>query len=107
MARKHKPSAGDVSTAKRQKKVMSLNHKVDLLDRLSSGQSVASVGRLYGVNESTIPYIQKREKVIRESVAASTVPSTKVVTQVWDVHIDRMEKAVNIWMEENAQKNMP
>ena len=44
MALKRKTSAGDASTAKRQKKVMSLSHKVDLLDWLLKGQSVASVG---------------------------------------------------------------
>ena len=54
MAHKRKTSAGDASTAKRQKKVMSLSDRVVLLDRLSGGQSVASVGRLYGVNNSTI-----------------------------------------------------
>ena len=82
MAPKCKTSAGDASTAKRQKKVMSPGHKVELLDRLSRGQSVISVSRHDGVNESTVRYIRNNEKVIRESVAASTVPNTKVVTQV-------------------------
>ena len=88
MAPKSKTSTGDVSTAKRQKKVMSLGHEVDLLDGLSRGPSVASVSRLYGANESTVCDILKNEKVIRESIAVSTVPSTKVVTHVrWGVHI--------------------
>ena len=58
---------------------MNLSHKVDLLDWLSRGQNVAFVGRYYGVNESTIRYKQKNKKAIQESVAASAVPSTKVV----------------------------
>ena len=41
-----------------------LSHKVDLLDRLSRGQSVTSVGRHYRVNESTIFYQRKNEKMI-------------------------------------------
>ena len=45
--------------------------------------------------------------MIPESVAVSTVPSTKVVTHVQDVHIERMEKALSIWIEDNVQKNMP
>ena len=65
MAPKRKTSVGDALTVRRQKKVMSLSHKVDLLDRLSRGQSVASAGRLYEVNESTIRYIWKNEKAIQ------------------------------------------
>ena len=64
MAPKHNTSAGDATTDKRQKKVMSLSHEVDLLNRLSRGQSVASVGRLLGINKFTIRSIQKNEKTI-------------------------------------------
>uniref|UniRef100_UPI00358EB99E putative CENPB DNA-binding domain-containing protein 1 n=1 Tax=Myxine glutinosa TaxID=7769 RepID=UPI00358EB99E len=107
MAPKRKTSAGNVSTTKRQKKVMSLNQKVELLDRLSRGECVASVGRHYGVNESTIRYVQKNEKAIREIISSSAVSSMKVVTHVRDVHIERMEKALSTWIEANTQKNMP
>ena len=61
MAPKRKTSAGDESTAKMQKKVMSLNYKVDLPNQLSRGQSVASVGRHDGVNEPTICDTEERE----------------------------------------------
>uniref|UniRef100_UPI00358E5DC8 mitogen-activated protein kinase kinase kinase kinase 4-like n=1 Tax=Myxine glutinosa TaxID=7769 RepID=UPI00358E5DC8 len=71
MAPKRKTSARDASTTKRQKKLMCLNQKVELLDRLSRGESAASVGRHYGVNESTIRYIRKKEKTIREKASAS------------------------------------
>ena len=90
---KRKTSAIDASTAERQKNVMSLSHKVDLLDWLLKGESVASVGRLYGVNKTTGHYIQKNKKAIRESVAESAVPSTKLVTHVRDV---RMEKVLSV-----------
>ena len=64
------------------------------------------LGRLYGVNKSTVHYIRKNEKAIRESVAESAVPNTKVVTHVRDIHIERMEKALSLWIEDIAQKNM-
>ena len=37
----------------------------------------------------------------------SAVPSTKVVTHIRDVHIERMEKALSVWIEDNVWKNMP
>ena len=69
---------------------------------------MASVGILNGVKvkDSTIRYIWKNEKAIQESAAASAVPSTKVVTHIWDVHIQRMEKALSVWIEDNVLKNM-
>uniref|UniRef100_UPI00358F4578 tigger transposable element-derived protein 1-like n=1 Tax=Myxine glutinosa TaxID=7769 RepID=UPI00358F4578 len=107
MAPKRKSSAGDASISERQKKVMSLNQKVELLDRLSRGESVASVGRHYCINQSTIRYIWKNKKAICESVSASAVSSMKGVTHVWDVHIERMEKALSIWIKDIVQKSMP
>uniref|UniRef100_UPI00358F7236 putative CENPB DNA-binding domain-containing protein 1 n=1 Tax=Myxine glutinosa TaxID=7769 RepID=UPI00358F7236 len=104
MAPKHKTTAGDASTTKRQKKVMSLSQKVELLDWLSRGESAASVDSYYGVNESTVRYIRENEKVIRYSARCNTVTSTKVVTHVQDVHIKRMEKALSIWIDNNVQK---
>ena len=85
---------------------MSLSQKVELLDRLSRGESAASVGRHFSVNESIVRCIKKNKKAMRESVAASTVTSTKVVTQAKDIHIETMEKALNVWLEDNAQKNV-
>ena len=82
---------------------MSPSNKVELLDRLSKGKSVASVGRHDGANKFTVHYIWKNEKAIQESVAASAVPSNKMVTHVWDVHIERMEKALCICIEDNMQ----
>uniref|UniRef100_UPI00358F1F1B tigger transposable element-derived protein 1-like n=1 Tax=Myxine glutinosa TaxID=7769 RepID=UPI00358F1F1B len=78
-----------------------------LLVRLSRGESAASVGRHYDVNEYTVSYIQKNEKAIHDSISASAVSSTKAVTHARDVHIVRMEKALSIWIKENVQKSMP
>ena len=38
---------------------------------------------------------------------ACTVQSTKLITQVRDIHREAMEKALNVWVEDNAQKNVP
>ncbi|KAG7159111.1 hypothetical protein Hamer_G016488 [Homarus americanus] len=40
--------------AKREKKVMTLVEKIQLLDKLRSGQSVAACGHEYGINEFLI-----------------------------------------------------
>uniref|UniRef100_A0A8C7Y7A3 HTH psq-type domain-containing protein n=1 Tax=Oryzias sinensis TaxID=183150 RepID=A0A8C7Y7A3_9TELE len=47
---------------KRQKKVLTLHEKVELLDKLKDGKSYATVGRHYGLNESTVRYIKKKRE---------------------------------------------
>ena len=54
--------------AKRQRKVMTLCESIPLLDTLTRSESAASVGRHYGIKESTVC---KRESNIRVRVPAS------------------------------------
>ena len=46
-------------------------------------------------------------QVICKSVTASTIHSTKVVTQIRDVQVETMEKALIVWLEDSAQNNVP
>jgi hypothetical protein len=92
---------------KRQKQVMPLIKKIELLDRLKSGESVASVSRIFKVNESTVRYIKKKEDDIRRSVKEGTSQSSKVTSVCRDYKIEKMEKALNIWIEDRTQKRMP
>uniref|UniRef100_UPI00358EE646 putative CENPB DNA-binding domain-containing protein 1 n=1 Tax=Myxine glutinosa TaxID=7769 RepID=UPI00358EE646 len=108
MAPKRKTSAGDASTTKRQKKVMSLSQKVMLLDRLLRGETAASVSRHYGINESTVRYIWKNAKVICDSISVSErCIEYEGGDPFRDVHIERMEKAPSIWIKDKLQKSMP
>ena len=76
MAPKRKPvDKRECGSAKRQRKVMTLCEKLELLNRLARGESAASVGRHYRINESTVRYIHKNESHIRASVAGSASQS--------------------------------
>lgn len=47
------------SVAKCKKSVMSLSKKVEVLKKLREGLSYAAIGRLFGVNKSTVRTIKK------------------------------------------------
>ena len=98
-----KPSG---SKAKREKKVMSLQEKVALLDLLRDGKSFVAVSRYYQVNESTVCYIKKNEEAIRHSAAASFGSCAKVVTKVRNNIIVRMESALALWISDCSRKNV-
>lgn len=52
--------AASGSAPKQQKKVMTLPEKVNMLDKVCAELSYASVGCMFGVNESTMRYIRKK-----------------------------------------------
>ena len=57
-----------INRANRQRKVMRLCEEIKLFDMSARSENVASVGRHYGINESTV---SKRESNIRTRVPAS------------------------------------
>ena len=87
--------------------MLTLQTKGELLDKLRRGESAASVGRLYGINESTVRTIKKNEADIRSSLASGTSKSAKVTFLPRDHNLEKMEKALNIWMEDMTQKKVP
>ena len=50
---------------------MTIAEKFELLDMLKAGRSLAAVGHHYGINESTVRYIKKDEKKIRQTASIS------------------------------------
>jgi hypothetical protein len=90
------------SNLKRKKKVMHLSEKIKALDRLATGESASAVGRHYGINESRVRSIKENEKAIRISVACSAPISAKTVSQVRYKTIEQMEKALNLWIEDQT-----
>lgn len=56
----------------------SLAKKMEILTRLSAGEGPTALGRLYGVNESSIFTIRKYEDLIRVSFAAAGDASDKI-----------------------------
>ncbi|KAG8236731.1 hypothetical protein J437_LFUL014227 [Ladona fulva] len=57
---------------------ITLGQKIQILDKLKAGQKSSSLGREYGVNESTIRTIRKNEGKIRAEVRAGTSGGERV-----------------------------
>ena len=61
----------------------------------------------FNINESTVKSIKKNEAAIRGSVTASAPASAKTVCQVWNKSLEETESALNIWIEDMNQKQVP
>ncbi|CAM2112215.1 unnamed protein product [Caretta caretta] len=78
-----------------------------MLDRLAKGEGSSSMGSTYGLNESTMHTVKRHEAKIRASVAASAPKSAKVSFYTHDSTIQKMEKALNIGIEDQTQNRVP
>ncbi|XP_058826784.1 tigger transposable element-derived protein 2-like [Topomyia yanbarensis] len=83
------------------RKSLTLKDKIKILDSLASGQTAAAVGRKFALNESTIRTVKRNEARIRNSVTGQEAKDSR------DIVMDKMEKALLIWIEDNAQKRIP
>lgn len=91
----------------KQKKFRTLHEKAELLDMLKEQKSYAKVARHYGINESTVRYIKKKEAAIRSTVAVSFCDSAKKVSTVRNKDIVRMESALALWISDCRKKSIP
>ncbi|GFX81288.1 tigger transposable element-derived protein 1 [Trichonephila clavipes] len=57
--------------------------------------------------ESTVRVIKKNEAAIRKSVISGTKLSIKFASYTRDVLLERTERAIAIWIEEQVQKRIP
>lgn len=95
-----------IDTSKKNKRAsISLETKINVLDRLHKGESTASLGRAFCPNEATIRTIKKNDAAIRKSVASGTKLFAKS-SYTRDMIQGKMEKALIIWIEENNQKRI-
>lgn len=108
MVPKRKSGDGaNLDVPKRSRKVLPLSEKVKVLDLIrKEKKSYAAVAKIYSKNESSIREIAKKEKEIRASFAVA--PQTaKVTATVRDKCLVKVEKALNLWVEDMTRKRAP
>ncbi|GFV39016.1 tigger transposable element-derived protein 1 [Trichonephila clavipes] len=90
-----------------QKQSISLETKLAILDRLGKGERSTAIGKHFNLGESTVRAIKKNEAAIRKSVISGTRLSTKFASYRRDVLLERTERAIAIWIEEQVQRRIP
>ncbi|GFT82990.1 tigger transposable element-derived protein 1 [Trichonephila clavipes] len=75
--------------------------------RLGKGEGSTAIGKPFNLGESTVRAIKKNEATIRKSVILGTKLSTKFASYARDVLLERTERAIAIWIEEQVQRRIP
>ncbi|GFY30832.1 hypothetical protein TNCV_3119931 [Trichonephila clavipes] len=76
-------------------------------DRLGKGEGSTAIGKHFNLVEHTVRAIKKNEAAIRKSVISGTKLSTKFASYTRDVLLERTERAIAIWIEEQVQRRIP
>ncbi|GFY04124.1 tigger transposable element-derived protein 1 [Trichonephila clavipes] len=76
-------------------------------DRLGKGEGSTAIGKHLNLGESTVRSIKKNEAAIRKLVISGTKLSTKFASYTRDVLLERTERAIAIWIEEQVQRRIP
>lgn len=96
-----------VGTAKKSKKVLTLFEKNKILDCLDNKETVASVARKFNLNESSVRTIRQNKEKIRNSIASSVAKCAKTVSYTRSSVLEKTEKALIMWIEDQTQKRNP
>ncbi|GFX42931.1 tigger transposable element-derived protein 1 [Trichonephila clavipes] len=76
-------------------------------NRLGKGEGSTAIGKHFNLGESTVRAIKKNEAAIRKSVTSGTKLSTNFASYIMDVLLERTERAIAIWIEEQVQRRIP
>ncbi|XP_021708088.1 CENPB DNA-binding domain-containing protein 1-like [Aedes aegypti] len=92
------------STAKKVRKSLSLQMKLNILDCLAAGEKVSQVGRKFGLAFTTITTIRKQEANIRQAVVRGGDMGGSRTSYIRDPIIAGMEKQLLAWIDDNKQQ---
>ncbi|GFT57982.1 tigger transposable element-derived protein 1 [Trichonephila clavipes] len=92
---------------KYERQSISLETKIAILDRIGKDEGSTAIGKHFNLSESTVKAIKKNEAAIRKSVISETKVSTKFASYTRDALLERTERAIAIWIEDQVQRRIP
>ena len=95
------------NVAKRPRKVMSLEEKMDILRRYDQGQRTADIVKATGVSESMLQTIRASKERIEASIAQGSSSAAKKTHTVRNPGLNRTEEMLKDWIHKQNQRNLP
>lgn len=93
--------------AKKARKAITIDMKLDVINRLQRGERVLDVGRLLGLPESTVRSIRDSAEKIKKSAQSGTPGSAKKTSYARSSIMEHMERMLSTWIEDQNQRNVP
>ncbi|GFV21766.1 hypothetical protein TNCV_3484631 [Trichonephila clavipes] len=80
---------------------------MSLTNANGKGEGSTAIGKHFNLGESTVRAIKKNEAAIKNRLFLVKKLSTKFASYTRDVLLERTERAIAIWIEEQVQRRIP
>jgi len=92
---------------KRQRKTICIEEKLEVINRLEKGERIANICRALGLAKSTVRTIRNNADRIKESAKSGIRASAKRICYSRSSTMERMEKMVSMWIEDQNHRHLP
>ena len=80
---------------------------MDIIKRHESGQGTSQIGRVLSLAPSTVHTVVKNAEKIKAAAVTATPGSSTKITKVRSNAMEKMERMLRMWVEDQTHRNMP
>ena len=88
------------------RKILTIGAKLEIAKELENGEKISVLARRHSMNESSIRKIKLNADKIKSSVACSTPLAAKTTKKLRNLVMEKTEKLLSFWIEDQNQKRM-
>ncbi|XP_037371544.1 tigger transposable element-derived protein 1-like [Talpa occidentalis] len=100
-------SADTGQSAKRDRKAINLQVKLEVLRRFEAGEKLSRIGQALGLSTSTVATIRDNRDKIRASSQAATPLAAARLTRSRSLVMENMERLLSVWIEDQTRRRAP
>ncbi|XP_047473466.1 tigger transposable element-derived protein 1-like [Penaeus chinensis] len=102
-----RPATPKESDSKRSRKLVTIEKKLEVLDRYDRGEKTSVIVHATGLSDSTLRTIRANADKIRASSVAGTSASSSQCSRARSIEMERMEKLLAQWIQHQNKDNVP
>lgn len=107
MPGKRRLNAPVIPSAKRERKSITLDIKLEVLRRFEVGEKLSQIAKALGLAVSTVATIRDNKEKIKASSQITTPLRASRLTRHRSAVMETMERLLHVWLEDQSQRNMP
>ncbi|XP_057569614.1 tigger transposable element-derived protein 1-like [Hippopotamus amphibius kiboko] len=96
-----------IPSAKRERKAITLDVKLEVLRRFEVGEKLSQIAKALGLAVSTVATIRDNKEKITASSQIATPLRASRLTRHRSAVMETMERLLRVWLEDQSQRNVP
>lgn len=100
-------NAAVIPSAKRERKAITLDIKLEVLRRFEVGEKLSQIAKALDLAVSTVATIRDNKEKIKASSQIATPLRASRLTRHRSAVMETMERLLRVWLEDQSQRNMP